>query len=98
MYGSLLVTVDSEHTETRGGNKNGKDWEITTQCVWALFVDPAGVADRFPSKIDFMLEKGARPYKPGAYFLNPSSFKRGDFNSLILSRPVLSPMPLAKAA
>lgn len=89
MNGALMVTVDSEHTETRNGNKNGKDWTITTQSVWAHLCDPTGVEDKFPSKIDFMLEKDARPYKAGIYILNPSSFKRGDFNSLILSRPTL---------
>ena len=95
MNGYLKVSVDSTHIETRGGNKNGKDWEISTQSVWAHLVDATGVVDKFPSKIDFMLEKGARAYPVGEYILNPSSFKRGDFNSLVLSRPVLYPLPVA---
>lgn len=95
MNGALMVSVDSELTDTRSGvGISGKSWEITTQTVWATFVDATGVPDRFPTKIAFMLEKGARPYKVGSYFVNPSSFKRGDFDSLI-SRPVLAAMPKA---
>jgi hypothetical protein len=95
----LKVSVDSEYVETRSGNKNGKDWSMTSQEVWAHFVDPTGSPQRFPSKIKITLEKDAKPYKPGDYFVNPSSFYRGDFDKLEM-RLVLSPLavPVAKAA
>ena len=89
---SLKVSVDSEYVETRTGNKNGKDWSISTQSCWAHFVDPAGVAEKFPTKIQLTLDAGQKPYKTGQYFLNPSSFFRGDFDRLSL-RPALHPLP-----
>lgn len=95
MNNALLVSVESEHTETRSGIKNSKDWEMTTQIVWVSFVDPSGVTDKYPSKIQFVLAKGARPYKVGLYYLNPASFARGDYDSLSFARPLLTPVQKA---
>lgn len=95
---ALRVTVESEFVERRTGEKNGKSWSMSTQCVWCYFVDQTGVPEKFPSKIKLTLEKDAAPYRPGEYILSPSSFYRGDYDSL-QSRPTLWPVaPLAKAA
>lgn len=95
---ALRVSVDSEFVDRKFGDKNGKPWAISTQVVWVYFVDQTGVPDKFPSKIKLLLEKDAAPYRLGEYILSPSSFYRGDYDSL-QSRPTLWPVaPLAKAA
>lgn len=94
---ALRVTVKSEFVERRTGEKNGKPWSMSTQFVWCYFVDQTGVADEFPSKIKLTLEKDAAPYRPGEYILSPSSFYRGDYDSL-QSRPTLWPVSSLKAA
>lgn len=91
MNGFLKVTVESEFVEERKGNKNGKDWAIATQSVWAHFVDPTGVPERFPTKIQLTLDNGQKPYRPGEYIINPSSFYRGDYDRLSI-RPSLVPV------
>lgn len=97
MNGFLKVTVESEFVDERKGNKNGKDWAISTQAAWAHFVDPTGVPERFPTKVALQLESGQKPYKSGEYILNPSSFFRGDYDRLSI-RPVLHPIASKVAA
>lgn len=78
----LIVTVDSQHVETRSGEKNGKQWTVSNQAVWCYFTDPTGVADKFPTKIQISLGKGQLAYKNGDYAVCPSSFYRGEYDRL----------------
>lgn len=94
---SLRVVVDSEFVDRRSGEKNGKPWAMSTQCVWCYFVDQSGVPEKFPSKIKLTLEKDSIPYRPGEYILAPASHYRGDFDSL-QTRPTLWPVSSPKAA
>lgn len=93
---ALRITVESGFVTTRSGEKNGKPWSMSTQSCWAYFVDPSGVPDKFPSKIDITLEKDNKGYAIGEYVLSSASFYRGDFNAPMM-RVRLAPCTRQKA-
>jgi hypothetical protein len=66
---------------------------MTMQFAWAHFIDGSGVADKFPSKIQLVLDKGQAPYRIGEYVLSSASFYRGDFNNLSMFAR-LTPFPV----
>lgn len=44
--------------------------------------------DDFPRPFRFNLDEGQQPYKPGRYYIDPSSFEVGDFDALKIGRRV----------
>ncbi len=83
------VTFTSEHTETKSGNKNGKDWSITEQ-------DASIETPYMRNRCRVALDKGAEPFKLGRYSFNPLELlKVSDFGSVQMGRLKLSPVPLS---
>lgn len=88
---TAYVTFTSEHTETKTGNKNGKDWSITEQD--AIVETPF-----MKNRCRMSLDKGAGPFKVGRYSFDPCELlKVTDFGSIQLGRIKLTPAPVAVA-
>lgn len=50
--------------------------------------------EEFPRPFKFTLDDDQKPYPPGAYYIDPSSFTVNKYDSLEMGRRVkLSPMP-----
>lgn len=90
----LNVEIDAEQArpenlDQRSGNKNGRDWSMTSQSIWVY--EPNS---RFPLKIQFVLQEGQTSYPAGKYQLDlDRGFAQGGYNSIMLDTRKLSLTP-----
>lgn len=72
---NLLVDIENEELETRQGKKG--DYQI--QKAYVHTVDRNGSPERYPREVSIFPQKDpqgrAVPYKPGAYTVDPRSFR-----------------------
>lgn len=84
-----VIIKSAAVVERRGRNSRG-EWLIREQVAWAYYHNVDG-EEPFPTKLILRLDDGATPYAPGEYRIAPSSFARGDYDSIGVRRVELVP-------
>lgn len=91
----LKVEIDAQQVQsvqTRRGNKNGRDWAMTSQPVWLFKPN-----QKFPMEIVLTLPDGVSHYDVGLYQLDvESALDQGNFKSLVIDSRALLLVSLDK--
>lgn len=85
-------------TEVSGTSRAGKPYHIRKQVAWAYTYDQTGTLNPYPERIEMNIADGQEPFPVGNYTLAPQSFFVGDFNSLAIGRPILTPFKPGQVA
>lgn len=91
----IKSTVVQPRTITpKTGPRQGQQMTFHEQDAYAFTVDDQGNPRPYPQRITLNIDvdKGAAPYAPGFYMVDPSSFFVDRFNSLQLGRIKLKPI------
>ncbi len=93
---SIIIEVKSPVIqEISGTAKSGKPYHIRKQVAWAYTYDQAGNQNPYPERIEMQIADNQEGFPAGRYTLAPQSFYVGDFNSLSIGKPVLTPFKAA---
>lgn len=92
-----MIRIEIESPEVRefsGQSKAGKPYTLRVQSGYAFVVGRDGKPQRYPERIEFVLNDQTPPYPAGMYQLHPSALTVRD-GRLVLATVALVPLKAA---
>lgn len=96
----LKVEIKSQEVNVKEGvsKGTGKPYRIVEQSGYVSMPDLKDPSVMLTRRISITLDDNQKPFPPGAYTINDTSFYVNNFGALLLGRLKLSPIAVARAA